>query len=410
MLGCLPRDEDSRGEMSERIFGLPRTIFLLGLTSLFNDFSSEMIYAIFPAFFTAVLGAGAASLGLVDGIAEAASNIFKIYSGSLSDRLQARKPLVIAGYTLSVLTRPFYVFVFAVPGALGLRFLDRLGKGLRDAARDAMISLSAPQNELGRSFGYHRAMDTIGAILGPLVAYLILSRFPSRFNIVFLTAFGVGAIAILTLFFVKDVVVPFKSKSANSRASLARFSGGFRLYLAAIFVLSMGSLPVAVMLLKTRSIGLAIADIPLFYMVYNLSYAGFSMAAGKLSDRMGARIVILAGYAVLLLSYFLLGSAQSAIPLILGFFILGFFPALTDGVQRAFASQLTSEDLRGSGMGWLNAASGFGALVAGVGGGYLWQAHGPAMAFLAASGIVVVGLVLLLVAAAGGRKGRGESK
>jgi MFS family permease len=153
---------------------------------------------------------------------------------------------------------------------------------------------------------------------------------------------------------------------------------------------------------------LAIADIPLVYMVYNLSYAGFSMAAGKLSDGMGARIVILAGYAVLLLSYFLLGSAQSAIPLILGFFILGFFPALTDGVQRAFASQLTSEDLRGSGMGWLNAASGFGALVAGVGGGYLWQAHGPAWAFLAASGNVVVGLVLLLVAAAGGRKGRGE--
>ena len=325
MLGCLPRDRDIRGEMNERILGLPRTIFLLGLTSLFNDFSSEMIYAIFPAFFTAVLGAGAASLGLVDGFAEAASNIFKIYSGSISDKLQARKPLVIAGYTLSVLTRPFYVFVFAVPGALGLRFLDRVGKGLRDAARDAMISLSAPKNELGRSFGYHRAMDTIGAILGPLVAYLILSHFPSRFNIVFLAAFGVGAIAVVTLIFVKDVIVPAKSKSAKPLASLARFSGSFRLYLAAIFVLSMGSLPVAVMLLKTRSIGLVIADIPLFYMVYNLSYAGFSMAAGKLSDRIGARIVILAGYAVLLLSYLVLGSARSAVPLVFGFLVLAIF-------------------------------------------------------------------------------------
>ena len=390
--------------MRERIFGLPRNIFLLGLTSLFNDFSSEMIYAIFPAFFTAVLGAGAASLGLVDGVAEAASNIFKIYSGSVSDKLQARKPLVIAGYTLSVLTRPFYAFVFAVPGALGLRFLDRVGKGLRDAARDAIISLSAPRNELGRSFGYHRAMDTIGAIIGPLVAYLILSRFPSSFNIVFFTAFGVGAIAIVTLIFVKDVVVPFKAKSAISLASLARFSAGFRLYLVAIFVLSMGSLPVAVILLKTKSIGLVIADIPLFYMVYNLSYAGFSMTAGKLSDRAGARIVILAGYAVLVLSYFLLGLAQSVGPLIFGFLVLGLFPALTDGVQRAFASQLTSEDLRGSGMGWLNAASGFGALVAGMGGGYLWQAYGPPMAFLAASVIVVAGLLLLLTSVAVGRR------
>ena len=392
--------------MRERIFGLPRNIFLLGLTSLFNDFSSEMIYAVFPAFFTAVLGAGAASLGLVDGVAEAASNIFKIYSGNLSDKLQARKPLVIAGYSLSVLTRPFYIFVFTVPGALGLRFLDRVGKGLRDAARDAIISLSAPRSELGRSFGYHRAMDTIGAIVGPLVAYLLLSRFPSSFNIVFLVAFGVGAVAILTLIFVKDVVVSFRSESAGSLAALTRFSAGFRLYLAAILVLSMGSMPVAVLLLKTKSIGLVIADIPLFYMVYNLSYAGFSMTAGKLSDRMGARIVILAGYAVLLMSYFILGVAHSVLPLIFGFLVLGLFPALTDGVQRAFASQLTSDDLRGSGMGWLNAASGFGALVAGMGGGYLWQAYGPPMAFLAASVIVLVGLVLLLTSVAVGRRAR----
>lgn len=383
--------------MRERILGLPRNIFLLGLTSLFNDFSSEMVYAVFPAFFTAVLGAGAASLGLVDGVAEAASNLFKIYSGNLSDRFQVRKPLVMAGYTLSVLTRPFYAIVFAVPGALGLRFLDRVGKGVRDAARDAIISLSTPKAELGRSFGYHRAMDTTGAILGPLVAYLILSRFPSHFNFVFFTAFGVGILAIMSLLFIKDVIVPVSAKQTRLAASLAGFSVSFKLYLVAIFVLSIGSLPVAVILLKTESIGLVIADIPLFYMVYNVSYAGFAMAAGKASDRIGARTVILVGYAVLLLSYFLLNIAHAIWPLVLGFLVLGLFPALTDGVQRAYASTLTSEDLRGSGLGWLNAANGFGALVAGIGGGYLWQAHGPAAALLAASAAVVAGLVLFLV-------------
>ena len=383
--------------MRERILGLPRNIFLLGLTSLFNDFSSEMVYAVFPAFFTAVLGAGAASLGLVDGVAEAASNLFKIYSGNLSDRFQVRKPLVMAGYTLSVLTRPFYAIVFAVPGALGLRFLDRVGKGVRDAARDAIISLSTPKAELGRSFGYHRAMDTTGAILGPLVAYLILSRFPSHFNVVFFTAFGVGILAIMSLLFIKDVIVPVSAKQTRLAASLAGFSVSFKLYLVAIFVLSIGSLPVAVILLKTESIGLVIADIPLFYMVYNVSYAGFAMAAGKASDRIGARTVILVGYAVLLLSYFLLNIAHAIWPLVLGFLVLGLFPALTDGVQRAYASTLTSEDLRGSGLGWLNAANGFGALVAGVGGGYLWQAHGPAVALLAACAAVVTGLVLFLV-------------
>lgn len=380
--------------MRERVLGLPRNIFLLGLTSLFNDFSSEMVYAVFPAFFTAVLGAGAASLGLVDGVAEAASNIFKIYSGSISDRFQVRKPLVVAGYSLSVATRPFYALVFAVPGALALRFLDRVGKGVRDAARDAIISLSSSKSELGRSFGFHRAMDTVGAILGPLVAYLILSRLPSRFDVVFLTAFGVGLLAIVSLVFIKDVVVPSAAKRAELLSSFRRFSVSFKLYLVAIFVLSMGSLPVAVILLKTESIGLVIADVPLFYMLYNLSYAAFSMAAGKASDRIGARTVILAGYVVLLASYVLLGIAHAVWPLVFGFLVLGLFPALTDGVQRAYASQHTSEDLRGSGLGWLNAANGFGALVAGVGGGYLWQSHGPAVAFLAAAAAVVIGLAL----------------
>jgi len=174
-----------------RIWGLPKNIFFLGLTSLFNDFSSEMVFSVFPAFFTTVLKAGARSLGLVDGIAEGLSNLFKIFSGNVSDRLQRRKALVVAGYVLSVLTRPFYVFVSAVGGALGLRVLDRVGKGLRDAPRDAIISLSTPKEELGRSFGYHRAMDTLGSILGPLVAYLILRFYPLHFNAVFLTAFVV---------------------------------------------------------------------------------------------------------------------------------------------------------------------------------------------------------------------------
>ena len=183
-----------------RLLSLPRNIFVLGLTSLFNDFSSEMVFSVFPAFFTSVLKAGAASLGLVDGIAEGVSNFFKIYSGGLSDRLQRREPLIVAGYVLSVLTRPFYILVSTVGGALGLRVLDRIGKGLRDAPRDAIISFSTPKEELGRSFGYHRAMDTLGSVLGPLTAYLILRFFPFHFNAVFLTAFLVGLFAILTLF------------------------------------------------------------------------------------------------------------------------------------------------------------------------------------------------------------------
>jgi len=395
--------------MSDRIFGLPRNIFLLGLTSLFNDFSSEMVYAVFPAFFTSVLGVGAASLGLVDGIAEASANVFKIYSGHLSDRFQVRKPLVIAGYALSVATRPFYAMTSTVFGALGLRFLDRAGKGVRDSARDAIISLSTPDNELGRSFGFHRAMDTTGAVLGPLVAYLLLRFFPSKFNLVFYAAFVVGLAALAPLIFIGDVVVRDRAKRAAIFASFGRFSVHFKFYLVSIFILSAGSLPVAVVLLKTRSLGLIIADVPLFYTVYNLSYAGFSMAAGKASDRTGPTTVILAGYGLLLLSYYLISVAQTVWLLVLGFLVFGLFPALTDGVQRAFASRLTSAEQRGSGLGWLNAVSGCGALIAGIAGGYLWQSRGPASAFIAASIAVAAGILLLLVSSRGAGLSRSES-
>ena len=386
-----PRTEDV-----PRILSLPRNIFFLGLTSLFNDFSSEMVFAVFPAFFTSVLKAGAASLGLVDGVAEGLSNLFKIYSGNLSDKLQSRKPLVVAGYVLSVLTRPFYIFVSAVSGALGLRVLDRIGKGFRDAPRDAIISLSTPQEELGRSFGYHRAMDTLGSILGPLVAYLILRSFPLHFNAVFLTAFAIGLITILTLFFISDVALAPAAKKAQIATPFKNLPGRFELFIFSVFVLSLGSLPIAVMLLKTESIGLVIADIPLFYMVYNLSYAGFSMAAGKMSDAIGARTIITIGYAILIASYFFLNVAQSPWILALSFLLLGLFPALTDGVQRSLASQLSAAEHRGGALGLLNAAIGLGALVAGIGGGYLWQAYSPTVAFSCAAGTLIIGLTLFL--------------
>jgi MFS family permease len=379
---------------TNKIFGLPRNIFLLGLTSLFNDFSSEMVFSIFPAFFTAVLRAGARSLGLVDGIAEAASNFFKIYSGNLSDRYQKRKPLIVAGYALSVLTRPCYVLFPSVAGVLGLRFLDRVGKGLRDSPRDAIISLSADRGALGTSFGYHRAMDTAGAILGPLAAYLLLRFFPFRFNLVFATAFIVGILAIFSLYFISDltakVVVNRLSLSASFRALPARF----KIFLLSIFLLSTGSLPVVVLLLKSSALHLTIADIPLFYMIYNIAYAVFSIPAGQVSDRLGAWMVIPVGYATLLIAYLALDLANSAWTLAAGFFLLGLFPALTDGVQRSLASQITGEEIRGVALGSLNAATGFGALFAGIGGGYLWQASGPGTAFLVASSLAVVGLLL----------------
>lgn len=380
----------------KKILGLPKNIFILGVVSFFNDLSSEMILSILPAFFTSVLKAGAASLGLVEGVAEAGANFIKIYAGGLSDKMQKRKPFIVSGYLISVITRPFYILASSVGGVVGLRLADRVGKGFREGPRDAIISLSAPKEELGKSFGYHRAMDTAGAIVGPLVAYLILRQYPLGFNRVFITSFIAGIFAVGAVLFIADVAGNVKGKHL-SLASLTQFPKEFKLYLLALFILSMGSLPVAVMLLKTQSVGMTLASIPLFYMLYNISYAGFSIHGGKWSDRIGQKKVIIVGYLMLIASYIVLAFDTSLAFLIIGFLLLGLFPALTDGIQRAYAATLTHEENRGGAYGLVNAVSGFGALIAGVGGGYTWQAFGSGAAFAVSTVIVAVGLVVLAI-------------
>ena len=381
----------------------PRNVFLIGLTSFFNDMSSEMVLSIFPAFFTSVLKAGAGSLGLVEGLADGAANIIKIYAGKYSDKIKKRKPFMIFGYGLSVATRPMYLLVSSVGGVIGIRVTDRIGKGLREAPRDAIISLSTPKEEMGRAFGFHRMMDTLGAILGPLIAYLILRAYPEGFNIVFVVAFIVGILAVASILFVKDIAGEAR-KGNLSLDSISVFPSDFKRYLVALFLLSAGSLPVAVLLLKTQHLGFSLASIPLFYMLYSLSYAGFSVSAGGMSDRIGARTVMRIGYVVLLIGYFVVALASGAITLALGFLLLGLFPALTDGVARALAAELSPEDHRAGAYGLVNATAGFGLMFAGIAGGYIWEHFGANYALFAGGVVVVLGIAVLSTIIANGRE------
>ena len=238
--------------------------------------------------------------------------------------------------------------------------------------------------------------DTFGAIAGPLISYLILSRYPSGFNIVFSTAFVMGIAAIITLFFVKEIADGVK-KNNITLASLAVFPKSFRWFLFALFFLSLGSLPVAVLLLKTQNLGLTLASIPLFYTLYNLSFASFSFAGGKASDRIGPKTVIIIGYLILLASYIFLAFAESPIFLAVGFLVLGLFPAMTDGVLRALASGLSSAEHRGGALGLVNAVAGIGLLCAGVGGGFVWERFGVSYAFALAGIFVLVGVSILFM-------------
>lgn len=393
-------------EEKKKIFGLERNIFILGLTSFFNDFSNEIILSSFPAFFTSVLKSGAASLGLVEGIADGASNILKIYSGRLSDKLAKRRAFIFLGYGLSVAVRPFYILASSVSGVLGLRILDRVGKGVREAPRDVIISVSSPQNEMGRSFGYHRTMDTIGGILGPFVAYIILTRWPNNWTLLFMTAFILGIASFVTIFFVREVVTA-RNEQGNRIFSMNNFSRSslaFKYYLLAIFILSIGSLPSAVLLLKTTSIGLLITSVPLFYMLYSLSYSSFSYFAGKTSDRIGVSRVLAYGYVILIISYFAIAMSSSALSLAISFIIMGIFSACTDATQRSFIAHTVPEYDRGSAYGLYNASIGFGSMIAGIVGGYVWQTYGSNVSLFGAQIVIVIGLIFFYLSSRSVRK------
>ncbi len=379
----------------KKIWGVPKNVFFAGLTSFFNDLSSEMILSIFPAFFKVVLKSGAASLGLVEGLAEAASNLFKIVSGSWSDRINKRKIFAVFGYALSTAIRPFYVGVNSVLHVIGLRMTDRIGKGLRDSPRDALISLSTTKDKLGKAFGFHRAMDTAGAVIGPLIAYLILRQFPDGFNTIFITAFVIGIFGVCSFLFVTDITIKVANRK-KIKLELNLFSGRFKAYLFSVFVFSVGSLPLAVLLLRTQDANLTIVEIPLFYMIYNLAYAIFSPFAGKLADKIGDKLVLLSGYLLLLISYFVLGYTPSLFEIIAGFIILGLYSAFTDGVSRSYAGRLTNSEIRGTAFGFLNGVNGLGLLTSGIVGGYLWQRFGADTAFTFAAISVIIGFIVFV--------------
>lgn len=378
--------------MLRKLFGVEKNVFFMGLVSFFNDFSNEMILSIFPAFFSSVLKSGAASLGLIEGVADGLSNLTKIFSGRLADKTQKRKLLALSGYVISVATRPFYLVSTTVAQVFGIRLVDRIGKGIREAPRDALLSLSSTPETAGRSFGFHRAMDSAGAIVGPLVAFLILEAAPEAFNTIFMTAFAVGLLALLSFVFIKEVYA-FHSHGGNIKLRFKSHTKEFKRFLIIIFILSLANLPIALLLLRTQDLGLKPSFIPLFYLLYNVSHTLLSVKAGRMADRVGDKPIILGGYLLIALGYLLMIYDHTLAALAVGFLVLGVGSAFTDGIQRSFAARLTNPEERGNAYGLLNAAIGFGVLFAGVVGGFLWQTFGAPAALSAALALILVSLI-----------------
>jgi len=381
----------------KKIIGLERNVFFTGLVSFFMDFSSEMIYPLVPIFLSSVLGVNKSVIGLIEGIAESTASLLKVFSGWFSDRIGKRKILLITGYGISTLSRPIVALSTLWGHVLAFRFVDRFGKGIRGAPRDAIIAESTPYKDLGRSFGFHRTMDTLGAVVGPATAFFILLFFTGSYRLVFWLSMVPGAIAVLIIiFFVKEKKFE-KISTSIPRLSLKDFNWRYKAFVAITTLFALGNSSDVFLILKAINVGVKESQIPILYLSFNLVYALTSMPAGILSDRIGRKKIILSGFVLFGFIYwgFAVSSEQRDIWRL--FLLYGVFMGLTEGIQKAFLATIIPPDFKATAFGVYNTAVGLAIFPASVIGGYLWDKYGPHATFYYGTFTAFTSAVLFLI-------------
>ena len=387
-----------------KILGYHRNIMFTGLTSFLTDTSVKMIYSVMPMFLMSI-GASKASLGLIEGVAESTASLVKVFSGFWSDKIGKNKPFMLAGYVLSALIFPLYAFVVSPMHVLILRFAERFGKGIRTAPRDSLIAASVTNNETGKSFGLQKAMDNSGAIAGPLMAFALLSIFPGNYRLIFILA-GIPAILgiIVIIFGIKEAR---KSKAELFQKFRVRdFSGRYYLFLGIIFIFTLGNSTDALLLVKANEAGIKVAFIPLVYLVTNLVAVIGAIPAGSLSDRVGKEKILVVGFLIYALVYFWFGSTSDTAVITALFALYGVYSAATDGIQKAFVSDITDSNKKGTGLGIYNAMLGITLLPASVIAGVLYDKAGPGVPFYFGGTMALLAAILMtLYVVTGKRRG-----
>jgi len=384
------------GKISAFLKGIRKNVVVLGIASFFTDISSEMLYPVIPIFLTSVLGAPMSVVGLIEGIAESTASILKAFSGWLSDKIGKRRPFVVAGYALSSFAKPLLYFAYAWPAVLLSRFLDRLGKGLRTSPRDAMIADSTEASYRGKAFGLHRAMDTLGAILGPLLAIYFLVVLKENLRIIFLIAFVPAALAVLTLiFFLKETALIPKAQTDTGKINPWQLSADFKKFLLASVIFAIGNSSDAFLIVRSKQLGLSITLVILAYVLYNISYSVFSTPFGILSDRWPRKNVMIIGYLIFALVYTGFALVKSAAMVWVLFFIYGFYIAMTDGVGKALVSDMVAAEYRATALGLYHFALGIFAFFASLIAGLLWTHLGVQAPFVYGAVCAVISCVFL---------------
>ena len=391
--------------MSTRSLG--RNVIALGVVSFFTDMSSEMIYPLLPVFLTTTLGASAGMLGAIEGAAETTASLLKLASGWWSDRVGKRKPLVVVGYGLASIARPLIAAAQSATQVLAIRLTDRVGKGLRNAPRDALIAESVDPSIRGKAFGFHRASDHAGAVVGPLIAFALLQWMGLELRTVFWLAVIPGALAIVTVvaFVRESQASPARSAAEHLTAKPAENSRGenvprrFWAYLGVVLVFTLGNSTDAFLLLRANQLGVPIAMMPILWAALHVVKSATSTHGGALSDRIGRKPTLIAGWTIYALVYvgFALASVQWHVWAL--FVAYGLFFALTEGTERALVADFAAtNNKRGTAFGWFHLTVGLGALPASVLFGFIWDRAGAATAFYtgaALAAVAALGIMLI---------------
>jgi len=379
---------------------VPATVWTLGFVSLLMDVSSELVHSLLPVFLTSVVGASAVDVGLIEGIAEATAAIAKVFSGAFSDRIGKRKLLVGIGYGLSAVTKPIFPLASTAWEVLAARFIDRIGKGIRDAPRDALIADITPSAVRGAGYGIRQALDTVGAFVGPLSAVALMALYADNFRAVFWWALLPAALAVLLI--VIGVREPDGTKATAQRGwpvrkdELKRMPAAFWVVIAIGVVFALARFSQAFLLLKAQAEGLALALIPLVLVWMNVVYAVTATPAGILSDKIGRVYVLLCGLGALLVADLVLAFIPGLGGVVIGVGLWGLYLGFSQGLLSALVADTAPEDLRGTAFGLFNLVTGGALLAASVVAGWLWSDFGPTATFSA--GAVFSGLALLIVA------------
>ena len=378
-----------------------RNIIFLGLISFFMDISSEMVYPIIPLYLTRSFGATPALVGIIEGIAESTASLLKVFSGYITDKYRRKKPIAFIGYAAGLLYKLALLFAVSWTGILTARVVDRLGKGIRTAPRDVMVSESADKNAMGKSFGIHKAMDMAGSAIGIFLAYILLKSIgngEADYRMIFIISVVPTILALIMFAFVRERKEPREIKQREQFwSNISALDGRLKLYLLIIFLFTLGNSSNTFLLLRAKSAGFDDTNVILLYFLYNMTVSIFAIPFGKLSDRIGRKKVLTWGYLLFALVYGGFAIATRPLAFVIIFVLYGIFTAMTAGVERALIAEISPKELKGTMLGLHSTVAGIALLPASVICGFLWDAFGSAVPFLFGAGMSLLAAVLLVL-------------